>query len=88
MVLQTHGINTGSIKDVNNLDEFADQKEDQTGSKEQKSQGNLFSKKKENLEDKARILELIVRIFNHLFLVNFLFHIALTRGKQLTNIYS
>jgi hypothetical protein len=33
MVLQTHGINTGSIKDVNNLDEFADQKEDQTGSK-------------------------------------------------------
>jgi hypothetical protein len=52
-MLQSHGINPG--KEL--IDE--EHKESQGSMPGHSSANNLFNKKKENLEDKARILELI-----------------------------
>lgn len=53
MMLQSHGINPG--KEMAQDDNTVSKSTMQGG----QSQNNLFAKKKENLEDKARILELI-----------------------------
>lgn len=55
MMLQTHNISPGKEGMV-----FDEQRIDSTNKSQSQSQTNLFQKKKENLEDKARIAELIV----------------------------
>ena len=56
MMLQSHGIMPGNTT----VDSRAQEGNAKSkASLQSQSQGNLFNKKKENLEDKARILELI-----------------------------
>ena len=54
MMLQSHGINP---QGPGAMEEEGSEK---MGASQTQSQNNFFQKKKENLEDKARILELIV----------------------------
>jgi len=59
IMLQTHGINPGKDMRIQGDEERGLHKATSKGSA-YGSQGNFFTKKKENLEDKARILELVV----------------------------
>jgi hypothetical protein len=84
MMLQTHNISPG--KEGMAFDE--DQQMHATNKSQSQSQTNLFQKKKENLEDKARIAELIVSltyILNHLYS---LFVVGITGIKQPANFHS
>ena len=58
LMLQSHGINTSRNNDAA-MDLEASKNGKSKVSLGNSSQGNLFNKKKDNLEDKARIVELI-----------------------------